>query len=123
MARLRSFVALAAMLSGALQVAALWLLPTTMTQLLVALCGAFYLLLALGLFGVSRFSLFLGIVAPGLRAWFSLWPLPIEVWEQLRILVDCAIALGCIPVLWSSLRPDFQHGRGDSEQTHGDSRA
>lgn len=106
--KLRNFAAILAALSGASQAASLWFLPTTTTLLLTALCGACYLLLSLGLLGIGRLTLLLAIVAPLLRVWFGLWPLPIEAWEQLRMIFDIAIALLCIPVLWHSLHPS--HG-------------
>lgn len=110
-ARLRNCAALLALISGMAQSASLWFLPTSASLLMTALCGSAFLLLALGLFGVSRFSLFLGVTLPALRAWFGLWPLPVDAAETLRLLADAGIAILCIPVLWSSLRPDYQHAR------------
>jgi hypothetical protein len=107
-ARLRNFVAIAAGLAGASQASALWLLPTTPTLLMTALVGAAYLLLALGLFGISRFSLFLGATLPLIRAWFGFWPLPIAAWEHLRIATEVAIALGCAVLVWSSLHHEYE---------------
>lgn len=100
--------AILATISGAGQCVTLWLLPTTPGLLLIALSGSFYLLLGLGLFGISRFSLFLAIILPPLRGWFGIYPLDIPAWELLRIATDLSIALLCIPPLWASLHPDHQ---------------
>lgn len=106
--KLRNMAAILATLSGAAQCLALWVLPVTPVLLLTALTGALYLFLALGLFGVSRFSLLLAIVLPLLRSWFGLYPLEIPAWELLRVACDIAIAGLCVPVLWASLDPDHQ---------------
>jgi hypothetical protein len=105
--RLRNFAAILTTLSGAAQCASLWLLPTTETLLLTAILGAMYLLLALGLFGISRFSLLLAICLLPLRAWSELYPLEIPTWETLRGGFDILIALLCTPVFWASL--DHRH--------------
>ncbi|WOJ93186.1 hypothetical protein R0135_15565 [Congregibacter variabilis] len=106
--KLRNLAAIIAILSGASQCFSLWLLPTSTTLLLTALTGTLYLLLGLGLFGISRFSLFLAITLPPLRGWFGLYPLDIPAWELLRIASDLTIALLCIPSLWASLHPEYQ---------------
>jgi hypothetical protein len=106
--KLRNLAAIIAILSGASQCFSLWLLPTSATLLLTALTGTFYLLLGLGLFGISRFSLFLAITLPPFRGWFGLYPLEIPAWELLRIASDLTIALLCIPSLWISLHPDHR---------------
>lgn len=105
--KLRNLAAVLTMVSGAAQSMALWLLPTTPTLLGTALMGSAYLILALGLFGISRLSLFLAIVLLPLRSWFGLFPLDIPAWEFLRIACDLAIALLCVPMLWASL--DHEH--------------
>lgn len=104
---LRNLAALLATLSGACQCLALWLLPTTPVLLGTALLGSVYLILALGLFGISRLSLFLAITLLPLRSWFGVLPLDIPNWEFLRIACDIAIALLCLPMLWASL--DHKH--------------
>jgi hypothetical protein len=113
-ARLRNIAAIIAMVSGLGQVAALWLLPTDTTLLITGVLGGLYLLLSLGLFGVSRLSLFVAILGLSLRAWFGWSPLPIAAWEYLRAGADAAIALLCIPVLWDSL-----HYRPQASETPG----
>ncbi|GEM_PF-555779 len=101
--RLRNLAAILSTLSGAGQCFALWLLPTTPMLLLTAWVGSLYLLLGLGLFGISRFSLVLAITLPPLRAWFGFAPLPIPAWEFLRVACDLGVALLCLPALWSGL--------------------
>jgi len=105
--KLRNLAAVLALLSGAGQCFALWLLPTTPALLGTALMGAVYLVLALGLFGISRLSLFLAITLLPLRSWFGLLPLDIATWEFLRVACDIAVAILCLPMLWTSL--DHEH--------------
>lgn len=100
--------AILATLCGSAQCLSLWLLPISPTLLMTALLGVLYLLLALGLFGISAFSLVLAIVVLPLRSWFDLYPLSIPAWELIRVACDIAIAALCIPVLWSSLDPDHR---------------
>ena len=106
--RLRRLAATIATLSGACQCLALWLLPTTPQLLATSLLGTLYLLLGLGLFGISRLSLLLTITLLPLRSWFAVCPLDIPAWEFLRIAADLAVAVLCIPVLWRSLDPEYR---------------
>ncbi|WOJ96760.1 hypothetical protein R0137_16160 [Congregibacter brevis] len=106
--KLRNLAAILATLSGASQCLSLWLLPTSPTLLVIALMGTFYLVLGLGLFGISRFSLFLAITLLPLRGWFGIYPLDIPAWELLRVASDITIALLCVPPLWASLHPQHQ---------------
>lgn len=106
--RLRRLAATITTVSGACQCLALWLLPTTPALLATSALGALYLLLAIGLFGISRLSLLLAITLLPLRSWFGVCPLDIESWEFLRVAADLAIALLCAPVLWASLDPDYR---------------
>lgn len=99
--------AIIAVISGALQCFSLWLLPTSPGVLLTALCGAAYVLLALGLFGISTLSLLLAICALPLRSWFAVFPIELPAWELLRIAADLAIAALCLPVLWRTLDPGY----------------
>ena len=119
----RNFAAILATLTGVSQAASLWFLPTTPVLLATALCGTFYLVLALGLFGISRFSLFIGAVIPVIRVWFGLWPLPIETWEWLRIIAEVSLATGCAVLVWHSLHPEFEVARAESEALGREKRA
>jgi len=105
--RLRNLAAVLTTLSGAGQCFSPWLLPVTPTLLATAALGFLYLLLALGLFGISRLSLLLAVAILPLRSWFALFPLNLEAWEFLRVAADLTIALLCLPVLWASL--DYRH--------------
>lgn len=105
--KLRNLAAVLTLLSGAGQCFALWLLPTTPALLGTALLGSIYLVLALGLFGISRLSLFLAVTFLPLRSWFGLLPLDITTWEFLRVACDIAVAVLCLPMLWASL--DHRH--------------
>ncbi len=105
--QLRNLAAIVTTLSGAAQCFSLWLLPTTPELLATALLGSLYLLLGLGLFGISRLSLVLAVTLLPIRSWFQLCPLPIEAWEFLRIACDIGVAALCAPVLWASLSPDY----------------
>ncbi len=104
---LRNLAAMLTVLSGAGQGLSLWLLPLSPGSLMTALFGAAYLLLALGLFGRARFSLFLAIVILPMRSWFAWYPLEPHTWETLRAGLDIAIAALCVPVLWSALGPGY----------------
>ena len=54
-------------LSGLGQIAALWLRELTGTALVDGLLGTVYVVIGIGLFGHSRFSLFMAIVIPCCR--------------------------------------------------------
>lgn len=91
--------------------------------LLTALTGAVYLLLALGLFGASTFTLLLTILLLPLRSWFGLFPLDIPAWELIRIAIDLAIGTLCIPVLWAALDSGHKAGPSQTLKTSEDSSA
>jgi hypothetical protein len=97
---LRRITATVVMLSGVAQVAMLWSLELGAEVLLTALCGGGYLLLGLGLFGVSRFTLALAAVACGLRVGTGFNALPMPDWEQLRSLADLLIAVSSAWLFW-----------------------
>ncbi len=88
-------------LSGVAQIAALWLRELTGTALVDGLLGTVYLITGIGLFGLSRFSLFVAIVIPAVASGVLLYtaPLPGQVY-LLRIAVDAAIVLLSTIVLW-----------------------
>ncbi|MEQ9463109.1 MAG: hypothetical protein RJQ10_05580 [Haliea sp.] len=90
--------------SGLFQVASLWRFRLSEGVLLTALIGSVYLLIAIGLFGRSRFTLFL---AAGVCAAFPAqllatgppWPWPAA--DLLRFASDVAVVALCGRVLWS----------------------
>ncbi len=61
--KIRNTAALLMMLSGISHIAQLWLRETNAATLLTALVGMYYLLLALGLSGSSRFTLWVSAVS------------------------------------------------------------
>jgi len=66
-----------------------------------ALLGAVYLIIGIGLFGQSRFTLFMAIVIPAAAALFVLYTLPDpgQVYTA-RIAVDAVVVLCSVIVLW-----------------------
>jgi hypothetical protein len=100
--QLRLLPALTIALSGVCQVAALWFRELDDAAVIDALIGAVYLFIAIGLFGRSRFTLFVGIVVPLIAGAFALanWQQLPEPWLALRLAADAVITLGCTVVLW-----------------------
>ena len=105
--RLRALAATIALLTGVALAASPWLLTASPALLMTGLSGAAYLVLALGLCGTSRFSLFLGVLLPLLRAWFSLWPVPHAAGELLHTAADIALIALCAVVAWQALHPAY----------------
>lgn len=99
---LRSTLAALLTLSGLWQVSVLWMLELNATTLGIALCGCIYLILGLGMFGVSRFALFITAAATTARALLGWNPMPILEWEQLRLLVDVVSACCTAYLFWQS---------------------
>lgn len=97
---LRNATALLTCVSAVGQIALLWVLDLSAAVLGVAFSGCLYLMLALGLFGVSRFALFLAAALPATRALLGWNPLPLLQWEQLRTIADLVIALLAAFLLW-----------------------
>jgi hypothetical protein len=88
-------------LAGVALIAGLWLRELSGLVVIDAVGGAVYLLLALGLLGHSRFSLFMGIVIPSAVAatlWW--WPLPEVPFREQQIIGNGMIALLCAFALW-----------------------
>ena len=89
----RQLAATTVAVSGVLQIAALWHHRLSEGVLVTALIGSIYLLVALGLFGRSRFALVVAVATCGSSATASSRPdLPLASWsplQQLRIAGDC----------------------------------
>jgi hypothetical protein len=100
---LRNTAATLMCLSGTGQIAALWLRALTGAALLDGLWGTVYVIVGIGLYGHSRFSLFLGIAIPSAAAalLFYTVPQPEQVYT-LRIAVDAVVVLLCVTVLWET---------------------
>lgn len=82
-------------------VASLWLRELTQLAVLDALIGAVYLIAGIGLYGYSRFSLFLGIAIPlGISSAFYTNTDEVLAIDQLRYTTDAVIALLSAVVLW-----------------------
>lgn len=89
-------------LSGLAHIAALWHRELTGMAIADALLGAVYLIIALGLFGKSRFSLFLAIVIPAaVAAWLYVSLTQPGQVQLLRMGVDLSVALLSTLVLWN----------------------
>ena len=98
---LRTTAACLMSLSGLAQIAALWLRELSGTALVDGLLGTVYLITGIGLFGHSRFSLFVAIVIPAVAGGALLYTLPLPGHAYtLRMAVDAAIVLLCTIVLW-----------------------
>lgn len=99
---LRHATALLAGISAAGQISMLWMLELGAPVLGVAFAGCVYLMLALGLLGVSRFVLFVAALLPAFRALSGWNPLPVLEWEQLRTASDLIIAMSALLLLWKA---------------------
>ena len=99
---LRIATAIVVTAAGLAQVAMLWVFDLGAPVLLTALAGGCYLLLGLGLFGVSRFALALSAAVCGARAWLAFAPVPVPLWEQLRTGVDVLVAVTALGLLWQA---------------------
>lgn len=104
-ARLRLACATMMLALGILLIAQLWYLPLSAANVLVASSGFGCLLLALGLFGVSRFTLLLtGVLAAtrALTGWAALPMASAADWESLRSGVELLLACCCLWLLWAA---------------------
>ena len=99
--RLRNFAAILVTLSGIALIAALWHRELTETALIDALLGSVYLIIGLGLYGRSRFTLFMGIFTPAAAAAYVLSTFPhTDPIYSARLAVDAVVAFCCLVVLW-----------------------
>ena len=87
-------------LSGILLVASLWFHPLSEPVVVNALLGAVYLILGIGLFGWSRFSLFLGVLLPSLMLAWLYTNGQDEPLSTLRMALDGSAAFCCAVTLW-----------------------
>jgi len=89
-------------LSGLAHIAALWHRELSGMAVVDALVGSVYLIIALGLFGQSRFSLFMAIITPVAATAVLLQTLqqpgPVHI---VRIGIDLTVALLSAVVLWA----------------------
>jgi len=98
---LRKVAAALICVSGTGQIAALWLRELTGTALADGLLGSVYLIIGIGLFGQSRFSLSLAIVIPATAIGVILYtgPQPAQMYN-LHIAVDAVVVLCSTIELW-----------------------
>ena len=109
MPRLRDFAAILITLTGVALVTALWFRELTRMAVLDAVLGAIYLIIGIGLFGRSRFTLFTAVVAPALDAAWLLHRTPtaaLEPVQMTRLAIDGLVVLSAALVLarWQARR-------------------
>jgi len=97
---LRNAAATLITLSGISHLAGLWFLDLNTSTLLSALFGAVYLYIGLGLFGQSRFTLFLAMVIPAGGVSLLLQYTPVETMSALALL---RIAASMLVILFSAI--------------------
>jgi hypothetical protein len=100
--RLRNLAAVLITLSGTGQVALLWFRELSGAGVLGALLGISYIIIGIGLFGQSRFTLFVAIVVPTVAAALILDTTPLTELNQLqtaRVVVDAIVPLCAVTVL------------------------
>lgn len=90
-------------LAGIGQIATLWLQALTGTALVDGLWGTVYVIIGIGLYGHSRFSVYMGMIVPAAAIGLLLYTaaLPAQLYS-LRVAVDVTIILLCAVVLWES---------------------
>ena len=98
---LRVFFAVMTAVSGVAQIATLWFGTLTEAAVVDSVIGAAYLIVAIGLFGQSRFSLFVAALLPGYMALALALSEPTDL-ERLRMASDTIISLGSVLLLWHS---------------------
>lgn len=98
---LRKLAAILMLLSGSGQVGSLWTRDLTGVAVIDALLGAVYLIIGIGLFGQSRFTLCMAILIPAACAWyvFSTFPYSEAVYA-VRLATDAMVILLSVLVLW-----------------------
>jgi len=98
---LRNVAATLVTMSGAALIGALWFRELDGMALLDALAGSIYLFIGIGLYGQSRFTLFVAIAASAVSALYLSYVRDAPgILDQLRISADL-IVIGCSAwVLW-----------------------
>jgi hypothetical protein len=99
---LRTFAAILITLAGAALITALWFRELTETAVIDAVLGAIYLIIGIGLFGRSRFTLFVALVVPALDAAWLLHRTPaasLDAVQAARLSLDLLVVLSAALVL------------------------
>ena len=102
--RMRLTVAMLATASGIGHIGAMWFRDLDGSAVNGALFGALYLVIGIGLFGQSRLSLFLAIVAPScgtILVWRFLPPEAIYPIQIFSIGIDMIVIILSSVVLWN----------------------
>lgn len=100
---LRNTAATLMCLSGTAQIAALWWRELTGTALIDGLWGTVYVIIGIGLYGHSRFSVYMGMLIPAAAIGLLVYTAPqIELIYSLRTAIDVVVVLVCAVVLWES---------------------
>ena len=97
--RLRLFPAVTMTLSGIGQVGALWFRELSHLAVLDALAGVIYLFIAIGLYGSSRFTLFVAIGFPLATGLYCAAYYEPDPWLSLRLVLDALTITGAGMVL------------------------
>jgi len=98
---LRNLAAVLACLSGASQIGALWVSTLNLETVLQALLGTVYLFIGIGLFGQSRFVLFVAVTVCSANAFLSLDTYSSALLGLARLIADFVIAIASAAVLWA----------------------
>jgi hypothetical protein len=87
--------------SGIAHIASLWFRDLDERAVAALLLGAVYLIIAIGLFGQSRFTLFMAIIVPGSVALTSLPDIQLQqLIPATSIAIDLLVAALSLTVLW-----------------------
>ena len=100
--RTRNVAATLLTLAGISHIAGLWFTDINGAALGGALLGALYIIIGIGLYGQSRFALFLAIVIPAGGAWLILSQTPLAPYgnlEQSQLAVALIVIALCTRVL------------------------
>lgn len=101
--KLRVVAAILVTLSGVMRVTSLWFRELDQQAVIALLVGAVYLITGIGLFGHSRFALFVAIIACATTSWLmtDFFTLPAMYPAQLAaVAADSLTVLICALVLW-----------------------
>ena len=101
----RLLAALLVTASGAGRVASLWFRELDEAAVMSLLLGGIYLIIGIGLFGQSRFTLFVAAAVCSVVGFYLLGHLPALHWAQaLAALADLVVVVCCALVLWDRRR-------------------
>ncbi len=99
--QLRNFAAILITLSGIGHIAALWMRALDGAALLDACLGGVYLIIGIGLFGQSRFTLFMAMLIPATTAAFVVTTFPdLGQAHTARVAIDALVIFCSALVLW-----------------------